>query len=66
MKVGDYEFVTDTVAKFFGTMRLGGWFHHPDDALEKLRIHDEQLRDLMAAEIPRWAEVVKTSGATVE
>ncbi|MGS1107408.1 Bug family tripartite tricarboxylate transporter substrate binding protein [Achromobacter anxifer] len=26
----------------------------------------EQLRDLMATEIPRWAEVVKRSGATVE
>jgi tripartite-type tricarboxylate transporter receptor subunit TctC len=26
----------------------------------------EQLRDLMATEIPRWAEVVKQSGATVE
>lgn len=26
----------------------------------------EQLRDLMAAEIPRWAEVVRKSGASVE
>jgi tripartite-type tricarboxylate transporter receptor subunit TctC len=26
----------------------------------------DQLRDLMATEIPRWAEVVKRSGATVE
>lgn len=26
----------------------------------------EELRDLMAKEIPRWAEVVKKSGATVE
>ena len=26
----------------------------------------EQLRDLMATEIPRWAEVVKKSGASVE
>ncbi len=26
----------------------------------------EQLRDLMAAEIPRWAEVVRKSGASVD
>jgi len=26
----------------------------------------EQLRDLMASEIPRWAKVVQESGASVE
>jgi len=26
----------------------------------------DELRDLMATEIPRWAEVVKKSGASVE
>ena len=33
MVLDGYSFMLDTAAKFFNTLRLSGWFHHPDDRL---------------------------------
>lgn len=33
MVVDGYEFVADSITKFFNTIYVGGWFHHPNDRL---------------------------------
>ena len=33
MKIDGYEFMADIVAKFFNSVRISGWFHHPEDSL---------------------------------
>lgn len=33
MHLDGYAFMLDTCARFFSSLRLDGWFHHPDDGL---------------------------------
>jgi len=39
---------------------------HDQLAMELVGSSPEELRDFMAREIPRWAELVKKSGATAD
>jgi len=44
MKLDDYEFMADAVTKFYNTLRVYGWFHHPSDPLVAVDIlHDDRL-----------------------
>ena len=38
MERDGYVFVCDVVAKFFNTIRVAGWFNHPDDHLESVKL----------------------------
>jgi hypothetical protein len=38
-----YLFMVDSVAKFFNTVRVSGWFHHPDDTLHSVELIDDDL-----------------------
>ncbi|MBO9650483.1 MAG: class I SAM-dependent methyltransferase [Variovorax sp.] len=40
--------MVDTAAKFFSSIRIHGWFHHPEDKLIAVHVHDAHLRDLIA------------------
>ncbi|MGC4393700.1 class I SAM-dependent methyltransferase [Agrobacterium sp. M50-1] len=40
MYIDGYEFVADTVAKFHHALYISGWFHHPDDALKSVILHN--------------------------
>lgn len=39
MQQGEYQFMLDTAAKFFNSLRISGWFHHPGDTLREVRLH---------------------------
>lgn len=43
MNVDGYSFMTDSIAKFFNTIRISGWFHHDDDALASIRLLDPHV-----------------------
>jgi SAM-dependent methyltransferase len=43
MRRDGYMFMTDTVAKFFNTVRVGGWFHHPSDTLMAVELIDDDV-----------------------
>jgi hypothetical protein len=44
-----YEFAVDAVTKFYNTLRIFGWFHHPEDRLTGVRLVGEaQLGSLVA------------------
>jgi hypothetical protein len=44
MKIDDYEFMADGVTKFYNTLRVYGWFHHPTDQLATVEIlYDNHL-----------------------
>lgn len=36
MNIDGYQFMLDTASKFFDTLRVAGWFHHPDDRLQSV------------------------------
>lgn len=36
MNIDGYLFMVDTAAKFFNTLRISGWFHHPEDRLRSV------------------------------
>ncbi len=36
MHLDGYLFMVDTAAKFFNTLRISGWFHHPEDRLKSV------------------------------
>ena len=36
-----YTFMVDSVAKFFNTVRVHGWFHHPRDTLRSVELLDD-------------------------
>ncbi len=36
MNVDGYSFMLDTAAKFFNTLHISGWFHHPGDRLKSV------------------------------
>ena len=38
MRCDGYEFMADSVTKFFNAIRVAGWFHHPDDELAGIAI----------------------------
>lgn len=38
MIIDDCEFVCDTITKFFNTLYISGWFHHPSDHLEAIEL----------------------------
>jgi hypothetical protein len=38
MLIDGYMLMADSVTKFFNTIRVFGWFHHPDDALTSVAI----------------------------
>ncbi|MCW3477667.1 class I SAM-dependent methyltransferase [Limobrevibacterium gyesilva] len=42
MQIDGYEFMVDTVAKFFNTVRVSGWFHHPNDRLRSVAVANEE------------------------
>lgn len=41
MQRDGYWFMVDTVAKFFNTVRVSGWFHHPNDTLRSVELIDD-------------------------
>lgn len=43
MNIDNYSLMTDTVAKFFNTIRVSGWFHHPDDHLVSIAVTGEEV-----------------------
>jgi hypothetical protein len=43
-----YEFAVDAVTKFYNTLRIFGWFHHPTDHLISVRV----IGDAQYASIP--------------
>ncbi len=48
MRIDDYEFMTDSVTKFFNTIRVFGWFHHPADTLSEVRLVDDEQMAVVA------------------
>ncbi len=38
MNIDGYEFMTDVAAKFFNTICVSGWFHHPHDELAEVAL----------------------------
>lgn len=42
MKLDDYDFMVDGVTKFYNSLRLVGWFHHPTDRLISVDIENEE------------------------
>lgn len=38
MNIDGYTVMADTVSKFFNTVRVSGWFHHPDDPLVAIAV----------------------------
>ncbi|WP_374297216.1 class I SAM-dependent methyltransferase [Sphingomonas sp.] len=38
MNLNGYLVMADTVTKFFNTIRVTGWFHHPEDALASIGV----------------------------
>ncbi len=53
MIIDGYEFVTDCVTKFFNSIYISGWFHHPDDRLRRLKLVDRAARSCIAeVELP--------------
>lgn len=48
MRLDGYEFMTDAVAKFFNSIRISGWFHHPRDSLRAVRLIDRDAISVVA------------------
>nr|WP_294508048.1 methyltransferase domain-containing protein [uncultured Rhodopila sp.] len=42
MRVDGYEFMVDSATKFFNTIRVFGWFHHPTDCLSGVQLIDPE------------------------
>ena len=38
MQIDGYQLMADAVTKFFNTIRVTGWFHHPDDRLVSVAV----------------------------
>ncbi len=49
MQTDSYVFMADHIAKFFNTIRIAGWFHHPTDGLADVRLHDPRVTAAIAA-----------------
>lgn len=43
MRADGYHFMVDAVTKFYQTLRIHGWFYHPNDCLAELSIDDPHL-----------------------
>jgi Methyltransferase domain len=53
MIIDGYEFMTDCVTKFFNSIYISGWFHHPHDRLRKVKLIDRYARNyIVEIEIP--------------
>lgn len=53
MNIDGFEFVLDTAAKFFNSIYVYGWFHHPKDELKSVRLIDpEQIESVSAVGLP--------------
>jgi Methyltransferase domain len=52
MQIDDYAFMVDAVTKFYNTIRVFGWFHHPEDKLAAIAlVNDAQLACVSAVGI---------------
>ncbi len=53
MQIDAYTFMVDAVTKFYNTIRVFGWFHHPTDRLTGVAlVNDAQLACVSATGIP--------------
>jgi hypothetical protein len=44
MQIGEYQFMADGITKFYNSIRISGWFHHPTDRLKSVSIiNDEHI-----------------------
>src|SRR5262245_45484086 len=69
MQIGDYQVMTDTVTKFFNTVRVSGWFFHPKDVLAAVGVSGEGiLRSVSKVGLPHGGVVSMGSnlGFTVQ
>jgi Methyltransferase domain len=43
VRVDDYQFMVDSATKFFNSVYLHGWFHHPNENLHKIRLNSKRV-----------------------
>ncbi|MFO1131814.1 MAG: methyltransferase domain-containing protein [Hyphomicrobiales bacterium] len=43
MQSGDYSLMLDSGTKFFRSLYMWGWFHHPTDKLKTVILHDPEI-----------------------